>query len=113
MPPTDDYLNLANPVRSTLSNLVSQEGWSLVETSSITGELLSEDVRVIVFFEPPQDVIDLSISNPGIQLLAIGVAGLEPSANLSLIGSMGFRIDRQAFLAGYLSAMLTDDWRVG
>lgn len=113
IPPSDDYLNVSDPIRSTLSLLVSQEGWSFVEADSISIEQLSEDIRVVVFFEPSPEIIDLASSNPGIEFVAIGAAGLEPIANLSVIGPDGFRIDRQAFLAGYLSAILTDDWRIG
>lgn len=113
IPPSDDYLDISDPIRSTLASLVSQEGWSFVEADSIIIEQLAEDIRVIVFFEPSPEIIDLASSTPGIQFVAIGAAGLEPLTNLSVIGPDGFRIDRQAFLAGYLSAILTDDWRIG
>jgi hypothetical protein len=93
--------------------LLSQEGWSLVETDSITSELQSDDVRVVVFFEPTLEIIDLATSNPGIQFVALGTEGLEPQANLSIIGPDGFRLDQQAFLGGYLAAVLTQDWRIG
>jgi hypothetical protein len=113
IPPTDDFLNLAEPVRSTLENLVPQEGWVLVESGSLTNEHLSEEVRVVVLFDPPPEIIDLAVSNPGVQFVALGAAGLEPQANISLIGQSGFRFDRQVFLAGYLAAILTDEPRIG
>jgi len=38
---------------------------------------------------------------------------LQPAQNLSVVGAGGDRPDRQGFLAGYLAAVITRDWRVG
>ena len=37
----------------------------------------------------------------------------QVAPNLSVIGSGGERADQQGFLAGYLAAVITPDWRVG
>ena len=67
----------------------------------------------MVVLPPDPGLADLAKNSPKIQFVAIGIPGLQPSANLSLIGPQGFQPDQQAFMAGYLAAIITDDWRVG
>jgi hypothetical protein len=58
-------------------------------------------------------VSDLARQTPGTEFLAVGISGLEAGENLSVIGAQGTHPDWQGFLAGYLAAMVTTDWRVG
>ncbi len=67
----------------------------------------------MIALAPGPDLEALIGSSPGTQFLAIGFAGLTPADNLTRIGPDGFRPDRQAFIAGYLAAVITEDWRVG
>jgi hypothetical protein len=80
---------------------------------TLTNLDLSQSTRIVVVLPPDPGLSELTKKSPNIQFVAIGIEGLEPAANLSLIGSQGFHPDQQAFIAGYLAAILTDDWRVG
>jgi hypothetical protein len=71
------------------------------------------DVRLVVALTPDPGVASLAAAHPGTQFLALGAPGLEPMENLSVSGAQGERPDRQGFLAGYLAAVITPDWRVG
>lgn len=70
-------------------------------------------VKLVVVIQPDPAISQLSSSYPEIQFIAIGSVNLDRRDNLSLLGPDGFRQDQLAFLAGYLSAVLTFDWRIG
>ena len=70
-------------------------------------------LKVVIAFPPDPGLADLASAAPEVQFLGVGIPGLTPAANLSLIGASGSPIDRQAFLAGYMAAMLALDYHAG
>jgi hypothetical protein len=48
-----------------------------------------------------------------VQFLGVTISDLSPATNLSLVGSQGTPVDKQAFMAGYIAALLSPDFRVG
>jgi len=68
---------------------------------------------VVVVLQSDPGLAGLVKEAPNVQFVAVGIPGLQPGSNLSLIGPEGFRPDQQAFMAGYVAAILTFDWRVG
>jgi hypothetical protein len=74
---------------------------------------LTDEIQLVVALPPNPDLGALVSAAPTTQFLAVGIAGLQAAPNLTQIGSAGLRPDKQAFLAGYLAAVITEDWRVG
>lgn len=109
----NDALRVNDPVRSTLISLAAQDGWSLEEMDLMPTEFDINVVKLVVVIQPDPAISQLSSSYPEIQFIAIGSVNLDRRDNLSLLGPDGFRQDQLAFLAGYLSAVLTFDWRIG
>jgi hypothetical protein len=68
---------------------------------------------MVVALPSSADLAALADSHPDMGFIAIGIPGLDAGPNLSVIGPQGFRPDQQGFAAGYLAAMLTEDWRMG
>ncbi len=81
--------------------------------STLTAGDIAEDVQLVIALPPVPDLDSLIASAPATQFLAVGIAGLTEAPNLTRIGPEGLRPDQQAFLAGYLAAVITPDWRVG
>ena len=100
-------------LKATLTSLVGADHLELLTKSSLTSADLGSSTRIVVALPPDPGLADLAKASPGIQFVAVGIENLQAAANLSLIGAQGFHPDQQAFLAGYLSALLTEDWRVG
>jgi len=109
----NDSHRVNDPLRSTLLSLTEQDGWRLEEMDHMPTEFDINVVRVVVAIQPDTALNELSSAYPEIQFIAIGSENLERHNNLSLLGPDGFRQDQLAFLAGYLSAVLTFDWRIG
>jgi hypothetical protein len=100
-------------LQSKLKELASQDGLLFKMREQISVSDLGENVRLAVVLGPDPGIQSLAQANPDIQFLALGISGLDPAPNLSIIGSGDQRPDQQGFLAGYLAAVITQDWRVG
>lgn len=72
-----------------------------------------DDYRIVVVLAPFPDLQPLAESAPETKFLAIGFNDLVPSENLSVLRSGGGEYDIQGFIAGYIAALITPDWRVG
>jgi hypothetical protein len=100
-------------LQQALSTLADGAGWTLETVPQLAAEDLDESVRVVVFTPPAPGVADLAAASPQAQFVGVGIPGLEAAGNLSLIGPQGERPDWQGFLAGFIAAVVTEDWRVG
>jgi hypothetical protein len=111
-PPGSDAVLVAE-LESTLTELAESDGLSLEVLSELSAVDIDESVRLVVAVAPDAGILPLAASAPGTQFLAVGITGLEPGINLSVIGASGDRPDQQGFLAGFLAATITPGWRVG
>lgn len=73
----------------------------------------TETFDIVVVIPPFPELESLAESAPDTKFLAIGFDKLSPGENLSVLGSDGRDYDIQGFIAGYIAAMVTTDWRVG
>jgi hypothetical protein len=100
-------------LQSTLTELAKPAGFSLETRDSLVKGDLDGSVRLVVALPPFSGFSDLVSQAPQIQFVAVGMPGLTPAVNLTVIGKDGFVPDQQAFMAGYIAAIMTPDWRVG
>lgn len=70
-------------------------------------------LKVALVLPPDPGLAALAAAAPQAQFLAVGIPGIQPGSNLSVVGGGGDRPDQAAFLAGYTAAMLVQDWRTG
>lgn len=98
---------------SALSELATGEGLEFEVRSSLTVQDLSLSHRVVAAVPPDPGLSDLAQAAPRTQFLGIGIPELEPAANLSVIDTQGLSAGNIGFLAGYLAAVVTPEWRVG
>ena len=88
--------------------------YQLLNTLTIADiTLAGPDLKIVVVFPPDPGLAALVAAAPSVQFLAVGIPGLAPASNLSTVGADGAPADRQAFMAGYIAAMVTDDYRTG
>lgn len=109
----DDNSFLAASVRDVLTELSSSAGLELELISTIDDSAFGPDLKLVVTLLPDPGLANLVASAPQIQFLAIGLSEIEPTANLSLINLNNTRPDYLGFLAGYIAAVVTPEWRVG
>ncbi len=104
---------LTSTVQAELSELAAGSGLSFVTTSELTQLELDPDVRILAAVPPDPGIANLAAANPRVQFLAVGLEGIQPGQNLSVLETGAGSPDQQGFLAGYLAALITPDWRVG
>ena len=71
------------------------------------------NLKIVVAFPPDPGLSQLAADAPQVQFLAVTIPDLEAAVNLSVVGAQGTPIENQAFLAGYIASMLSQDFRVG
>jgi hypothetical protein len=115
---------LIESVRGTLADLVEASGLDFVTRPGIAASELTADLRVVVILrsganESGADTLEamniaaLAAAAPEIQFAGIGFDEEKPAGNLSLIRLAGSSPDQLGFLAGYIAAVITPEWRVG
>ena len=82
------------------------------ETLSIE-DFQVDDIQWVVALSPVNNLAYLASSALEVRFLAVGFSDLEVAANLSVMPSENTNFDQQGFMAGYIAAMITPDWRVG
>ena len=97
-------------LRSTLEGPLTQAGLRWEVRSDL--DPFEAGLRLVFALPPDPGIADLASASPQVQFVAVNMPGIQPSANLSLVGGEP-RFDQQGFLAGVIAAMLTPDWRVG
>jgi len=98
---------------TVLAEIARQENFLFEVKSSITNaEIQDRPVPLVVILPDGIDPQSLAESAPQTQFLAVGTASLTPPANLSLLSAQPYRPDWEGFVAGFIAAAVTEDWRV-
>jgi hypothetical protein len=105
--------DLAHSLFSQLQAPLEQAGLRWEMRPSLDTASLGTELRLVVALPPDPGLPALAAAAPHAQFLAVGIPGLQPIANLSLLAADGQRPDQQGFMAGVIAAIITPDWRVG
>ncbi len=112
--PADMNPELSNLYQATLYDLAQQDGYRYQVRNTLTAADLQEPgLRIVVVLPPDPGLAELAAAAPQVQFLAINVPGLTAGGNLSVLGAEIGRPDIPAFLAGYIAAMITEDYHIG
>lgn len=98
-------------LQTLLDELATAAGLRFERRSALAIADLASDLRIVVALPPDPGLANLASSAPQTQFLGIGIPDLSPATNLSVI--VAPRADERGFLAGYIAAALTPEWRVG
>lgn len=111
-PPEADT-GLVNSLQSGLEETITSEGLRWQVRQRLAPEDLVQELRLVIVVPPDPGVAELAASAPNTHFLAVGITGLQPASNLSLIGAGGVPPDQAGFMGGVIAAIITPDWRVG
>ena len=101
-----------NTLQTSLNDSVVAAGLRWQVRQQLLVSDLGPEIRLVVAASPDRGLTDLVAAAPGTQFLALGDPGLEPAPNLTILDETQ-HLEQQGFIAGYIAAMLSDDWRVG
>jgi hypothetical protein len=114
--PADMPKEAASLNQTTIYDLAQANGMRFQVLNTLTPadiQMAGAALKIIVAFPPDPGLDSFVETNPSVQFLAVGIPGLAPASNLSTIGAEGAPIDKQAFIAGYTAAVITEDYRIG
>src|SRR3972149_11547072 len=75
-------------------------------------DLSDPTLKVVIVFAPDPGLAAFASAAPQAQFLAVNVPGITAGGNVSVL-SNNSQVDIPAFLAGYVAAMITDDYHIG
>lgn len=112
-PPGSDQ-GLIDELNPIIGSYIRDLGLRYQVLSNLTqDDFQHDDFQIVVVLAPFPDLQTLAESAPDTKFLAVGFNELDLGANLSILRSGGGDYDVQGFVAGYIAAMITTDWRVG
>jgi hypothetical protein len=100
-------------IQNEVLEFTQNVGWRLTVEAHPPGDFTESEINMVIALGPDPGIGEMAAQYPAIQFLAIGIADLSPTNNLSILGENGYRQDRRAFLGGYIAAIMAPQWRVG
>lgn len=111
--PVDLPDSLAQLYQTTIYDLAQQSGLHFQVLNALDPADLDDSVKVVVALPPDPGIAELAAAAPQTRFLAVNIPGVTAGGNVSTIGGAGDSPDIPAFLAGYMAAMLANDYRTG
>jgi hypothetical protein len=100
-------------IQPILEELTNQEGYAFEVRQSLTNEEINEEIAMVVSLPPDPGLERLAAAAGDTRFLAIGIPDLEDAANIFSIFPQDNQPGWQGFMAGFIAALVTPDWRVG
>lgn len=110
--PSTDAGLLAS-VQAALESYANEAGLAVEQREGLTAADLTEAVQVVVALPPDPGVAELVAAASSTRFVSVGITGLTAGGNLTVIGGQGSGADKLGFLAGYMAAIITNEWRAG
>jgi hypothetical protein len=99
--------------QKTVYDLAQQSGFRFQVRNTLTAQdVLDSTLKVVVALPPDPGVATLAVAAPQVQFLAVNIPGLTAGGNVSVMAPNG-QVDIPAFMAGYVAAMITDEYHIG
>jgi hypothetical protein len=101
--------------QTTVYNLAQSAGYRFQVLNQFTNDdlALTRNLKIVVALPPDPGIVALAASAPDVQFLTIGIDGIKAGGNISILGGNSTAIDKVAFMAGYIGAMVTEDYHTG
>jgi hypothetical protein len=111
--PADMDQAVSSLYQTTVYNLAQQSGFRFqVRNELLPMDLTDPTLKVVIALPPDPGVATLASTAPQAQFLAVNIPNIAPGGNISVL-SPNTQVELPAFLAGYVAAMITDDYRIG
>ncbi len=95
-----------------LEKLAEEASMQFATLEGLEPDMLTPEVKVVVGVGQDLDLNTLAVNHPGIVFVAIGSATAAVADNVSVIGNPVVETQQKAFMAGYLSAIISSDNKI-
>ena len=111
-PPSGDQV-LAQTINASLRDLAATRKLEFEQRESLSAQELGAQTRLIVTTASVSEISQLAQVAPGVNFLAVNVRDLTEGGNIAVLQSGSASAEQLAFIAGYVLALVTPDYRVG
>lgn len=98
--------------QAALETLTLEWDLTLVVQESLSAEMITPNVQIVVGVGPNLDLSGLAAGASDVFFVAVDHSNIPLANNLSVIGDAIVDPLRKAFMAGYLSALISTDYKV-
>jgi len=100
--------------QTTVYDLAQDAGFRFQVRNTLSELDLEPGLRVVIALppDPGPGIAALAAAAPQAQFLAINIPGVTAGGNISVLAN-NVQTNIVAFMAGYIGAMITDDYRIG
>jgi len=111
--PADMDPTASNLYQQTVYELAQASGFRFQVRNSLTAaDLTDPTLRVAIVFPPDPGLATLAPAAPHVQILGVTIPDLNAGGNLSVLANDS-EVEIPAFMAGYIGAMIADDYHIG
>ncbi|PWH12570.1 MAG: hypothetical protein DDG60_12325 [Anaerolineae bacterium] len=96
--------------QSAVYDLAQSAGFRFQVRNKLGLEDLEPALKLVIALPPDPGLVTLAAAAPQVQFLAVNIPGIQPGGNMSVLGGDSIRLDQVAFMAGYIGAMVTEDF---
>jgi len=113
--PADMEAQHAKDYQTAVYDLSQAAGFrfQVLNTLSSADLALEPNLKAVIALASDPGIADLAAASPKAQFLAVDIPGIKPGGNISVLGGDNLPVDKVAFMAGYIAAMITQDYHTG
>ncbi len=111
--PVDMNETESKAYQKTVYELAQAQSYRFIVLNKLTSADMEPALKLVIDLSPATDLASLAASAPQAQFLAINLPDIQPGGNISILGGEKTSIDKVAFMAGYIGATVTQDFRTG
>lgn len=111
--PTDMEQATSDLYQKTVYDLAGQSGYRFQVRNTLTAaDLADPTLKVVIALPPDPGIATLAPTAPGVQFLTVDIPNMTAAGNVSVLAP-DTQVELPAFLAGYVAAMITEEYRIG
>lgn len=111
--PADLNEETSNAYQKVVYDLAQAAGMRFQVRNQLSTADLEAALKIVIALPPAAGLSELAAAAPQAQFLAVNLPEVNAGGNLSTLSAAGIRIDQQAFIAGFIAAITTEDYRSG
>ncbi len=111
--PTDMDKAASDLYQKTVYDLAQGSGFRFQVRNELTAaDVTDPTLKVVVVLPPDPGVVTYATAAPNVQFLAVDIPNVTAGGNVSVLAGTD-QVEVPAFLAGYVAAMITDEYLIG
>jgi hypothetical protein len=110
--PADMDKAASDAYQKVVYDLAQGSGMRFQVRNTLTPTDIEPGLQVVIALPPDPGIAALAAAAPQVQFLAVNIPNVNAAGNISILAGSS-QVDVPAFIAGYIAAMISDDYHIG